>query len=445
MPISDQNDPAKASAGMNSSWRTGWSSPIVVLISLVLGLSAGAAIRPHLDQGGIPDIVGGFDVVGTMWINAIRMTVIPLIVPLLVGAVAGAGSGRSIGVLGLKTVGWFIGLLAVVAIIAVPVALSAFGHPSVDRTTIVALQSTIARSNPAPTGEAGISSWLKTLIPTNPVKAAADGNMLSLLVFALAFGVATLRAPQAVRTRILDFTHALSTVMLIVIQGVVAIAPIGVFALTLVAAARLGSVVVSTLGLLVVLEVSAFLVAAACLALFAMAWTGMKPRFFLSGAAPALLIAFGTSSSLSSLPAMIEGALDQWKLREDVVGFVLPLAASTFKLASGFTWVVFPVFVADLYGIPIGAGQLALMVGYAVFMNATIPGVPGGGLIAITPLFAALGLPIEALAILFAVNAITDRFATVVSVAADMTVVAILGRRVRDDGATPDGMTNVRA
>jgi len=99
-----------------------------------------------------------------------------------------------------------------------------------------------------------------------------------------------------------------------------------------------------------------------------------------------------------------------------------------------------PVFVAGLYGVPLGAAQIALIAGYAVFMNATISGVPGGGLIAVTPVFVAVGLPLEGLALLFAVNAITDRFATVLCVTGDMAVAAMLGGR----GAATNGTATLK-
>lgn len=429
MPISGRADPTRTSVKQTARRRIGLSSPVVVLASLALGVAAGAVLRARLTISGVSDVVGGFEVVGTMWINLIRMTVIPLIVPLLVGAVVGTGSGRSVGALGLKTAAWFVGLLTVAAIIAVPLGTAVFSHLSVDPATAAALRSALAKSPPLPTGDASLAGFLKALIPINPIKAAAEGNLLSLLVFILAFGLATLAAPETVRARVLEFTQTISAVMLIVIQGVVAIAPVGVFALTLVATARLGGVVVSSLALFVTVEVSTYLVAILCLSLVAMAWTKMTPRTFVGGLAPALLIAFGTSSSLSSLPAMIEGALDRWGLRADVVGFVLPLAVSTFKLATGFSWVFMPVFVAALYGVHLGAAQFALIVGYAIFMNATVPGVPNGGVIAVTPLFVAVGLPLEGLAILFAVGAIVDRFATALNVAGDMVVAAIVGDR----------------
>ena len=149
------------------------------------------------------------------------------------------------------------------------------------------------------------------------------------------------------------------------------------------------------------------------------------------GATPPLLVAAGTSSSLSALPAMIEATRDVWKLPEKIYGFVLPLAVSTFKPTSGYSWVLNVFFIATIYGVPFGPAQLALAAGYAALFNATIPGIPGGGMIAITPMVLALGLPIEGLAIVIAVNPIVDRFTTIGNVAANMALTAVLSNRAR--------------
>ena len=158
-------------------------------------------------------------------------------------------------------------------------------------------------------------------------------------------------------------------------------------------------------------------------------------RRFFAGALPAQLTALSTSSSLASLPAMIEGARDQWALREDVIGFVLPLAVSTFKPASAISWPVISLFVATLYGIHLGPAQLVLIAAYVLLLNPTIPGIPAGGFIVIAPLLTAVGLPLEGLAIALAVAAITDRFNTLFNVTADMAVVVMFGRQRVAEGA----------
>jgi Na+/H+-dicarboxylate symporter len=258
------------------------------------------------------------------------------------------------------------------------------------------------------------------------VKAAADGTMLSIIIFALAFGFATLAAPADVRRHVVACAHTLSTVMLIVVQAVLLIAPVGIFALTLVVGARVGGTVFAAMGWFIGVQIAfAAIVVLAMLALTVI-WGRIPLGTAIRGVTPPLLVAAGTSSSLSALPAMIESARDAWTLPERIYGVVLPLAVSTFKPTSGYSWVVNVVFVATLYGVPFGPAQLALAAGYATLFNATIPGIPGGGMIAITPMLIALGLPVEGLAILIAVNPIVDRFTTIGNVAADLALTAIL-------------------
>lgn len=399
--------------------------PWLVIGSLVLGLTIGASLRSMPPSAPVTALVDAADVLGTMWVNAIRMTVIPLIVPLLIGAIAGARSGRDAGRLGIATIGAFVLLVAALAIAAALAAPLLVGGLHIDAALTAALRASVAQTV-LPTGDSSIGGWFKALVPTHPVKAAADGTMLSIIVFGGAFGFAAFAAPIEVRQRVVTFAHSLSTIMLIIVQAVLQIAPIGIFALTLVVGARVGDAAFAAMGWFIGVQVG-FAVAVMLAMLALTVLLGRIPvGAAIRGAMPPVLVAAGTSSSLSALPAMIEGARDVWRLPERVYGFVLPLAVSTFKPTSGYAWVVNVVFVATLYGVSFGPAQLALAVGYSALFNATIPGIPGGGMIAITPMLLALGLPVEGLAILIAVNPIVDRFTTIGNVAADMALTAIL-------------------
>ena len=410
--------------------------PVLVIASLIVGLASGAILRTMPASGLTPALVNAFDVIGTMWVNAIRMTVIPLIVPLLIGSIAGAGNGRSAGWLGMATIGAFVLLVATLAVAAAFAAPLLFGGLHIDAAMTAALRASVAETV-LPTGDASIGGWLKALIPTNPIKAAADGTMLSIIVFALAFGFATLTAPAEIRQRVIVFSHSLSAIMLILVQAVLLIAPIGIFALTLVVGARVGGTVFTAMGYFIGVQMAvATIVVLAMLALTVLLGR-ISARRTIRGATPPLLVAAGTSSSLSALPAMIEGVRDIWGLPEAIYGFVLPLAVSTFKPTSGYSWVLNVFFIATLYGIPFGPAQLALAAGYSALFNATIPGIPGGGMIAITPMLLALGLPLDGLAILIAVNPIVDRFTTMGNIVANMALTAVLAALVnRDHDAT---------
>ncbi len=402
--------------------------PALVIGSLVLGLSAGALLRSNPGLPWSAPAIETLDVVGTMWVNAIRMTVIPLIVPLLIGAIAGASSGRDAGRLGLSTISLFVALVTVLAVCGALAAPLLFGGLHIDPSMTSALRATIAETA-VPTGDASLTGWFKALIPANPIKAAADGSMLSIIVFAVAFGFAALAAPDDIRERVVQFCRTLSAIMLIVVQAVLLVAPIGIFALTFVVGARVGGAVFTAMGYFIVVQAVFAAIVVAALLTLTIGLGRISPGKALRGAAPPLLVAAGTSSSLSALPAMIEGVRDVWGLPEKIYGFVLPLAVSTFKPTSGYSWVFNVFFVATLYGIPFGPAQLALAVGYSALFNATIPGIPGGGMIAISPMLLALGLPLEGLAIVIAVNPIVDRFTTIGNVAANMALTAVLARR----------------
>ena len=404
------------------------SLPAMVIASLILGLTIGAVIRSMTASGWVGMIIDVFDVIGTMWVNAIRMTVIPLIVPLLIGSIAGAKSGRDAGRVGLTTIGAFVILVAILASTAALTAPLLFSGLNIDPAITSAMRASIAKTA-VPIGDVSIGGWLKALIPTNPIKAAADGTMLSIIVFAAAFGFAALAAPEDLRLRVVQFTHTLSAIMLIIVQGVLVLAPIGIFALTLVVGARVGGAVFTAMGYLIGVRFVFATIFVVVLLVLTVLWGRILPGVVARGATPAMLVAAGTASSLSSLPVMIEGTRDVWMLPEKIYGFVLPLAVSTFKPSSAYSWVLTAYFIAKLYGIPFGPTQLALAAGYAVLFNATVPGIPNGLIIVISPMLLALGLPLEGLAIVMAVDPILDRFSTIGNVAADMSLTAIVSAR----------------
>ncbi len=159
-------------------------------------------------------------------------------------------------------------------------------------------------------------------------------------------------------------------------------------------------------------------------------------RRFARAALPPQLIAFSSSSSLASLPALIDSAETRLALPPRVTGFVLPLAVTAFKIAAPVSWTLGALFVGRFYGIELHASQLATIAVASVFLTVASPGVPRGAFLMLTPLFHAIGLPIEGIGILIAVDAIPDLFATVLNVTGDLTA-AVLVARGSEEGAAP--------
>jgi proton glutamate symport protein len=158
---------------------------------------------------------------------------------------------------------------------------------------------------------------------------------------------------------------------------------------------------------------------------------GIPVGRFARAALPAQLIAFSSSSSIASLPALIESGERGLGLPNRITGFVLPLAVSTFKLAAPVSWTIGALFVGWFYGIPLHARELATVAFAAVFMAFAAPGVPRGAFIMLTPLFVAIGLPAEGIGILIAVDALPDTFATVLNVTGDLAAAALVANADR--------------
>lgn len=406
-----------------------------VLIGLMAGLALGAVIAAIGD----PRYVGWADAVtpiGTLWINAIRMTIIPLVVALLITGVAGAADLRAIGRIGGRSLLTFVFLLIGTAAIIMPLAVLAFSFlPSVGATRpMLPAGAAEAAGEIANTQAPGFGGWLVSLIPTNPIGAAANGNMLQLVLFSLILALAIAKSGAMARDTLLGFFRALSEAMLIIVRWVVALAPIGVFALVLPLTAHGGAGVAGAMGFYVAAYSVGSIVITLLLYPAVRVFGGIPLNRFARATLPSQTVAFASSSSLASLPAMVEGAERGLDIPKRVSGFVLPLAVSTFKIAAPIAWTIGALFVAWFYGVPLGLGGLATVAFASVFLSFAGPGVPRGAWLLLAPLFIAIDLPVAGIGILIAVDAIPDLFATVVNVTGDMAAAAIVARKEGEEG-----------
>ena len=369
--------------------------------------------------------------IGTLWVNAIRMTVIPLVVSLLIAGVASASDVRAIGRIGGRTLLVFILLLTGMAAVVIPLGALVF---SLLPTLIAARPALPAGAAEAATQIASggqpqtVATWLVSLIPSNPIAAAANGAMLPLILFTLLFGLAIARSSPPARAAMLGFFGALADAMLMLVRWVISLAPIGVFALVLPLAAHAGAGLVGAIGFYIV-AYSLMCVVASLLLYPVVALFGRIPvARFARAMLPPQLIAISSSSSIATLPALVETAEQDLKLPSSITGFVLPLAVSTFKLAAPVSWSVGALFVGWFYGVPLHATELASIGFAAVFLAFGVPGIPRGAFIMLAPLFLAIGLPVEGIGILIAVDALPDTFATVLNVTGDLAAAAIVAR-----------------
>ena len=402
------------------------------MAALVLGLALGALARARGGEGVVP-IIEGLEAFGGLWLNALRMTVVPLVFSLLVVGIASVADAAATGRLALRAIILFSVLILASAFYALLASYGLLAAWPVDPDGARALIAAATRAPPVEADPPTFAEWIASLAPANPIKAAAEDAILPLVVFSVFLGFAATRLPDDLKTPLVNLFRAVSEAMIVIVRWVLWAAPFGVFALSLGVGLRAGLGAAGVLAHYVAI-VSLALIGATLLA-YPLAVIGGRlplPRF-LRAAAPVLAVAFSTQSSLACLPLMVERSQDDLGIPPRITGLILPLAVAVFRFTSPVGNLAVCLFVAHVYGIQPSVLQLAAAVFVAFAVSVGSVGLPGqvSFILSIAPLCLTLGLPIELLPLLLAVEVVPDIFRTLGNVSADMAVTAILGRDAR--------------
>lgn len=407
-----------------------------ILLALVLGLLAGTwwAARSGTDALAAADLV---QPVGTAWLNALRMTIVPLVVALLVTGIATTAEAARASRLATRAILLFVALLwlsALIGAVATPLLLRAW---PLDAAAAEALRGSFATARPV--GDVPpFSEFLSAIVPTNPVAAAAEDAFLPLILFTTVFAFAVTRLPAEPRATLVGFFRALADAMLVMIRWILWLAPLGVLALAFVVGARAGTAALGALGHYVVIV--AAVGGIVWLLSFPLAIVGgsVAPGRFLRATGPAQAVALSTQSSLASLPAMLAGA-ERLGIRVSASGVTLPLAVAIFRATGPCMNIAVAIYVAHVFGMELGPTQLAAGVAAAAITTMGAVSLPGSisFVSSIAPIAMAMGVPVEPLALLVAVETLPDLMRTVGNVSMDVATTAVIARHT-DTGETTE-------
>jgi proton glutamate symport protein len=401
------------------------ASPRRILIGLVLGGALGflcARSRSPLLLY-IPGLVAP---VGTLFLNCIRVCVIPLITGGLIVGCASSHNNRRIGTLAGKSLVVILCYLCIAAVFAGALAFPIFRH----LTGSIGLAQQTASPNAAPARLLGFGLWVGKLVPSNLFKAAVDGDILPLIVLSIAFGLTVSRMPGEQRDLLLRLFRAFTDAFTRLIQVVLLTAPIGVFCLAvgLAAVMGLGGARALVVYVAVLSTISAFFILAVLYPSVAI-FSSVPLSSFLRAGMPAQAMAFTSRSSLAALPATYYAASEGLSMSDEISCFFFPFAASIFRVGGCIAQMAGVCFLASFYSVPLSWNQLAGVGISAVAVSLTVPGIPGGAIIVMTPILTSLHIPLSGMAMLLAVDTIPDMFRTTANVTGWLAAGAILTSR----------------
>ena len=402
-----------------------------VLIGLVAGFVLGLALAGATSPF-VTTLLAVIAPVGTIFINLIRMTVMPLVASMLIASVGSLASSGALGRAGARAALVAVAMLAVTAVATVLIATPVLARIQIDQRAAMALRGPApgAATAALPLAQTpALAQWFVDLVSPNVVKSAADGVMLPVIVFSVLFGVALAGVTAERREAVLRVTQGVADAMQRLVAGILELAPFGVFALAVPLASKLGlaaaGAVIAYIVLVVLLTI---LVGVVLLYPVGIIAGSMSPSAFVSFCAPAQAVAFASRSSLAALPAMVESG-ERASLTPIVSRFIIPLAASVFRVGAAVAMPVGVLFLARLYGATLSPTQLASVVFTVILSTFAVPGVPGGSVIAMVPVLAAVNLPIDGIGILLAVDTIPDMFRTTANVTGSLSLAAVVRRQ----------------
>ena len=362
---------------------------------------------------------------GDLFLRGLKMIVIPLVATSIISATSGIGRKGNFGRIGIKTLLWYLttSLLAIVTGLVLVNIINPGSGASLNLRENVESVATEVKS---------AGDLILRLIPTNPVKSMADGDILPMIFFCLLFGIFISRTPDKYRTTLENFFQGSFEVMMKITRAILLLAPVGIFGLIVKPIAETDmAVLVSDVFFPLVLYSACvlgglFIHAVITLPLLFFLFTRKNPLRMVSSFGPAMLMAFSTASSSATLPVTMERARSKAGISEDVSGFVLPLGATVNMDGTALYECVAAMFIAQVYGIELSFFEQGIVVYTALLASIGAAGIPMAGLVMLTIVLRAVGLPLEGIGLILVVDRVLDMFRTSINVWSDSNATAVI-------------------
>lgn len=409
-----------------------------ILIAIVLAAIVGSIVKQFTTETVTPSLLGVsyvsmFDYVGSIFLNALKMIIVPLIASSIIVGVAGIGSGGNIGQLGWRTL-LFYGSTTLAAILIGLIVINTIapgivdGEPAGDILALDAPAENISERIEGK-GAGDVAEVFKRMVPPNIVMAAAEGQMLGLIFFAILFGYFMTHLQHDYAEPLFKFWNGVFHVMMKMTELIMKFAPIGVFGLIAGVVAETGFAAARPLAVFALAVVAALLLHSVITLPLLLRFIGhVKPFATMRAMSPALLTAFSTSSSSATLPVTMDTLEEKVGVSNEVSSFVLPLGATVNMNGTALYECAAAMFLAQAYGLELSFGVQFTIVMIALLTSIGVAGVPSASLVAIAIILKAVGLPIEAIGVLMVFDRVLDMCRTSVNIWGDACCATIVAR-----------------
>jgi Na+/H+-dicarboxylate symporter len=404
------------------------SNKMSLTVKVLLGMALGIVLGLFINLSGLNAeesfiniylVDGLFFVAGKMFVNALQMLVVPLVFFSLICGVCGIGNLKTLGRVGTKSFALYMMTTAIAIAVAISIAAS-FGIG--EGMNLVSTADFTGKDTPP------LTQVLIDIVPSNPIKAMADGDMLPLILFSILTGISMLMVGRKASSFI-EGAEIANEVMMKMVTIVMTTAPYAVFALIAKSMAELGFDLLSQLAGYVSVLIGALLLHLfVSLMLVLKLFSGLSPSIFLKKIRNAQLFAFSTASSNATIPVTLRTVTERLGVNNSVASFTVPFGATINMDGTAIMQGVATVFIANVYGLELGMSGYITVILMSVLASLGTAGVPGVGLIMLSMVFTQVGLPIEGIGLILGVDRLMDMIRTSVNISGDAVVTSIVAK-----------------